>query len=260
MAARGTGTLVNRRKDGSHYQEEATLGPLRGSDGTITGYVAVKRDVTALREAESSLAREFRERAEVTAALARLQPGPDPEATSAAICDELLSLPWVDVATIFTFVGPNRAGTLAVAGPDGLPLAPGRPLPAARATYLYERAVQGPWAEEWQPRAVDGAYAQIIADLGVKAAAYAPIRHGGDLLGLVVAATRDAAYVRHLVDHLPAVGEFAATAGALLVDQLQRATTQEAASEPRPAGADRRSPHAGLPADHGARVGRDRRL
>ncbi len=221
------GALVNRRKDGFLYREEATISPLRGADGKVAGYVAVKRDVTALRDAESRLAREFRERAELNAALTHLRPGSSPEETGAAICDELVGLQGVDLATIFNFPRPHLAVTVAVAGPDGLPLSPGRPLPAPRASYLYERAMQGPWAEEWQPRPIDGSYSQSIADLGIKAVAYAPIHYGGQLIGLLATGTRDGAYVRHLVDHLPAVGEFAAAAGALLHGQLEQLNSAE---------------------------------
>ena len=216
-----TGTLINRRKDGSLYEEEATISPLRRPGGEITGYVAVQRDVTALRAAESGLAREFRERAEVTAALARLQPRGSAEATAADICDGLLGLPGIDAAMIVNFLDPQRAVPLAVSGPDGLPMAPGRPLPAARATYLYERAAQGPWAEAWRPRRADGAYGQTMGEVGIRAVAYAPIRNGEVTLGVVAVGTRDEAYVRHLIDQLPAVGEFAATAGALLSGQLE---------------------------------------
>ena len=52
--------------------------------------------------------------------------------------------------------------------------------------------------------------------------AYAPIRNGEGLLGVVAAGTSDETYARHLIDHLPAVGEFAATASALLSGQLER--------------------------------------
>ncbi|HEY5436434.1 MAG TPA: EAL domain-containing protein, partial [Candidatus Limnocylindrales bacterium] len=216
-----TGTLINRRKDGSLYEEDATISPIRRPGGEITGYVAVQRDVTALRAAESGLAREFRERAEVAAALARLRPGSSAEATAAVICDELLGLPGIDVAVIVNFLDPQRAVLLAVSGPDGLPMAAGRPLPAARASYLYERAAQGPWAEAWRPRPADGPGGQVMAELGIRAVAYAPIRDGDGLLGVVGVGTRDEAYVRHLIDQLPAVGEFAATASALLSGQLE---------------------------------------
>lgn len=217
-----TGTLINRRRDGSLYEETATISPLRDAAGTVTGYVAVKRDVTDLRAAESGLASAFRERSEVAAALARLQPGSSAEATAALICEELIGLPGVDVASIVNFLDAERAIPLAVFGPDGLPATPGEPLPAARAAYLYERAAQGPWAEAFRPRPEDGRYGEATADTGIRAMAYAPIQNGEGLLGLVAAGTRDAAFARHLIDHLPAVGEFAATASALLSGQLER--------------------------------------
>jgi PAS domain S-box-containing protein len=40
------GRLVNRRKDGSHFTEDASISPVFGADGAIAGFVAVKRDVT----------------------------------------------------------------------------------------------------------------------------------------------------------------------------------------------------------------------
>jgi len=42
-----TGRLVNRRKDGTLYEESATISPVRDAAGQIINYVAVKRDVTA---------------------------------------------------------------------------------------------------------------------------------------------------------------------------------------------------------------------
>jgi PAS domain S-box-containing protein len=41
------GRLVNRKKDGTLYSEDATISPVRNGAGAITSYVAVKRDVTA---------------------------------------------------------------------------------------------------------------------------------------------------------------------------------------------------------------------
>jgi PAS domain S-box-containing protein len=217
-----SGTLVNRARDGSLYIEEATIAPIHDPDGPISGYVAVKRDVTRLRAAEADLAREARERAEVAAALAVLQPGPTPEDTAADIVDGLLGLGNIDAALVLNFLDPHRAVSLAVAGPEGMPLAPGRPLPTARAAYLYERASQGPWAEAWEPRSADGRYGQAMAEIGIRAVAYAPIRNGEGLLGVVAAATCDPEYARHLIDRLPAVSEFAATASALLSGPLER--------------------------------------
>jgi PAS domain S-box-containing protein len=44
------GDLVNRRKDGAHYTENMTITAVFGPDGTITNFVAAKRNVTRLRE------------------------------------------------------------------------------------------------------------------------------------------------------------------------------------------------------------------
>ncbi|HTQ50150.1 MAG TPA: PAS domain S-box protein, partial [Candidatus Acidoferrales bacterium] len=41
-----SGRLVNKKKDGTLFEEEANISPVRDSNGRITNYVAVKRDVT----------------------------------------------------------------------------------------------------------------------------------------------------------------------------------------------------------------------
>ncbi|OQX18837.1 MAG: hypothetical protein BWK76_06450 [Desulfobulbaceae bacterium A2] len=42
-----TGRLVNKRKDGTVYTEEAIISPIRDAGGDIVNYVAVKRDISA---------------------------------------------------------------------------------------------------------------------------------------------------------------------------------------------------------------------
>jgi diguanylate cyclase (GGDEF)-like protein/PAS domain S-box-containing protein len=48
------GEVVNRRKDGTTYVEEMRIAPIRGPEKEITGYLAIKRDVTGNRAAEES--------------------------------------------------------------------------------------------------------------------------------------------------------------------------------------------------------------
>jgi len=43
-----SGHLINRRKDGSLYEEDATISPVRDSSGNIVSFVGVMRDVTQL--------------------------------------------------------------------------------------------------------------------------------------------------------------------------------------------------------------------
>ncbi|MDO8739786.1 MAG: PAS domain S-box protein, partial [Candidatus Deferrimicrobium sp.] len=50
-----TGHFINRKKDGSLYEEDATISPLRDSSGKIVNYVAVKRDVTKLVSLEKQV-------------------------------------------------------------------------------------------------------------------------------------------------------------------------------------------------------------
>ncbi len=49
------GRVVTRSKDGSLFEEEATISPVHDSDGNITHYVAVTRDVTREAELEARL-------------------------------------------------------------------------------------------------------------------------------------------------------------------------------------------------------------
>lgn len=49
------GEFINRRKDGSEYTEVATISPVRQADGRITHYLAVKEDITELKQALGEL-------------------------------------------------------------------------------------------------------------------------------------------------------------------------------------------------------------
>ena len=57
------GQLVNRRADGSLYDEEMTISPVAGADGRPSHFIAVKQDVTARNRA----ALQLREQAEILA-------------------------------------------------------------------------------------------------------------------------------------------------------------------------------------------------
>jgi len=63
------GELVNKRKDGSLYDEEMTVTPVREPTGEITHFIAIKQDISerkraeeALREARDELERKVQER------------------------------------------------------------------------------------------------------------------------------------------------------------------------------------------------------
>jgi diguanylate cyclase (GGDEF)-like protein/PAS domain S-box-containing protein len=49
------GELVNRRKDGSLYDEEETITPVLDNQGNVTHFIAIKLDITERKRAEASL-------------------------------------------------------------------------------------------------------------------------------------------------------------------------------------------------------------
>jgi len=63
-----TGEFHNKRKDGSIYWEEATISPIKGSDGGIINYMAVKEDVTERKKQSEAI--------QSMAMFARLNPEP----------------------------------------------------------------------------------------------------------------------------------------------------------------------------------------
>ncbi|HTO95279.1 MAG TPA: PAS domain S-box protein [Bacteroidota bacterium] len=50
-----TGRLINQRKDGSKYQEEMVISPVRDASGAVVNYAAVKRDTTLEGQMEEQL-------------------------------------------------------------------------------------------------------------------------------------------------------------------------------------------------------------
>jgi PAS domain S-box-containing protein len=49
------GEFINKRKDGTFYNEEATISPIRNGMGVITHFVAIKNDVTIQKMAQETL-------------------------------------------------------------------------------------------------------------------------------------------------------------------------------------------------------------
>ncbi len=49
------GEIVNRRKDGTSYNEELTITPVCGTSGEITHFVAIGQDISARKQAEEEL-------------------------------------------------------------------------------------------------------------------------------------------------------------------------------------------------------------
>ena len=159
------------------------------------------------------------ERIAIIASLRTLRTQQTPEATAAIIAEALHRLPGVDVAGVLECTADGLLA-LAIVGLPGFPIQTGEAVPEGRARYLRERSDGGPWAERWIRPAEPTAYEERLAALGIKSQAYAPIRADGELIGLIALATTDEDHGRHLVEDLPAVGEFASVAETILAPAL----------------------------------------
>jgi PAS domain S-box-containing protein len=52
-----SGGMINKRKDGTFYEEDVNISPVRDAAGKIVNYVAVKRDITEQKKLEAQLRR-----------------------------------------------------------------------------------------------------------------------------------------------------------------------------------------------------------
>jgi PAS domain S-box-containing protein len=215
-----TGTIVNRRKDGTLIEVEAVISAIHDADGRVASYVQADRDVTHERELERHLERDARERGAIAAALARIDPATSAEEVAAAACAVINELPGVD-STWAAVLDEVEGSVLAATGQLALTFARGRPIPPSWVEYLYERGSGGPWFEGWRPRAEDGAWAEAVTSTGLLTMAYAPLRSPRGVVGVVGIGSHDPLTAQSLVEHVPALATFASILGAQLVPKLE---------------------------------------
>ena len=146
------GDVVTWRSDGSDLVSETSISPIAVAGGPAQGHVTIWHDVTRERTAGRIADRQARERALIAETLGALRTGVAPEETARAICEQLVKLPEVAIASVLTFARDGIATVLTQAQRDGggtYRIA----LPAARSAYLRERGIAGPWVEHWSREA-----------------------------------------------------------------------------------------------------------
>ena len=213
-----SGEFVNRRRDGTTYIEEALITPVLEAHGAVRSFVGVQRDVTRERALEARDVRRGRERALIAEALATLRPLDTAEQTAEAICRRVVELPEIAMASLLILEPDGSALPLAMAVDDGR-LLERRSLGSKRSAQLRARAEQGPWVQAWAARPGHPYLADHLA-IGLRGQAYAPVRSGTTLIGLLTVGSRDLEAVDLLTERLPAIVEFASLAGALLAPSI----------------------------------------
>jgi PAS domain S-box-containing protein len=212
---RWSGPIVTRRQDAAHSDLELAVAPVRDAMGAVSGSVVLLRDLGAARDVADLLSGELRQQASVGAALAGLDASEPIGVIAGEVASALLVLDGVDFARVIALGSRAQADVLAdrARGPE----APRQlRIPPARTSHLRARAAEGTWVETWVARREYGTYAQDLKAAGLRAAGYAPLRHGGRAIGLLAIGTLDPRGVQILERHLSALSHFGALASGLL--------------------------------------------
>ncbi len=170
------------------------------------------------------------QRAAIASALRGATGEGTPEGAARAICIELGRLRGADGVALLGFPATGTAVTVAAEGPAVAGLRPGGLLPAAVADDLLARATRGPWAEQRGSHTPGYLGPPLRGHVG-PATAYAPVRSGGTVHGVLLIAVADGEGVadpaRVLPSALAAAIDFAEVAGALLGSALEHRGEQE---------------------------------
>jgi len=215
------GTLVNRRRDGSLFEEEATISPVRDAAGSTTAYVAVKRDLSVERALEAELRSEVLDRVAVREAISSITVGASPEQTTASVVEALGSIEGIDYPSVFHLpVGDRRVHRMAGRMPQRV-VVPGEVVDDHIARYVRERASAGAWLHVFanEPPPGPGA-ASIVRDAGLTGGVYAPVVADGRPIAVIGGLTTSADPATTLGRRLGALLEVAAHVTPLLIPQL----------------------------------------
>ncbi len=159
--------------------------------------------------------------------------GGDPAAAGLHVCRELVRLRGTAAAHVIAIGGAE--GAVPVASyppqPEDYPAPVGRRLPEQRSRDLSARAAVGPWIEGTSAAARQAEdpglrdYWLTFTRMGIEAFAYAPIRHRGKAVGLLVAGVGGSgaeAASERLLELLPSLTDFATALGGPMAPLLDR--------------------------------------
>lgn len=217
------GEIVDRRKDGTEYTQQASITPVVDGD-TLLSYVAVQRDVTSARALDSSSSTSPARPDQISSMIADLSAGETAESTALAIAERMLSVPGAVIAAIHAFSPGQGMRCLAAVGRDGVVIRRGDITEASisilrsRVSHLRTHASRGPWTERWD-RFGPSPLGPSLSEFGVRRLAVAPMSVGGRPVGIVeIGATDERA--GDLEASLPTLASFGRLAGLLLGSQL----------------------------------------
>jgi len=216
------GVLVNRKKDGTLFEEDTTISPIHDADGSLIAYVAVKHDLTIERRLQADLSREQSDRSAIVGVMRELRPEATLVATAGAFCEAATRLTDVDAVCVVLieegggFMPIAASGTGVFNLDDPQIFYPNDP-------EQIERVVDGPMLVSLEPAnwiASPEILAQVLSE-GFQAVVLSPVRWQGMLVGALVLATKGAEGAAGFESRFEFFEELGSYAGTLFGDQAR---------------------------------------
>ena len=178
------GTMINRRKNGDLFEEDVTISPIHDSDGRLSAYVALKRDLTVERRQESNRSREQRDRLDVLEIMQEVRRGASLPETAEAFCRAAVSLAGIDAVITVLVQADGSLLTIGTGGDELGGATSGVPLAFANPEALIERTKSGPWwVDLSQYEAASGSVTERMIREGFQAIGNVPDSLGGSVGG-----------------------------------------------------------------------------
>ncbi len=226
------GVMMNRRKDGSYYEEEATIAPVHDDDGRRIAFVAVKHDLSRERELQDTVQRDQSDRDNILDVMRDVRSGESLEATAANLSTAVQRFEHVDGCMVLLLGADGSAFPLAIAGASVPDLqSVGRPIQNAKLDLMVELCRSGAWWMDLRPTdglaAADPTFREGMLAQGFTATAYAPIRADGETIGAVAIVTSAEDAEQWMPQRLGVLSEIGSFAGMLLGPQAAQRAHRE---------------------------------
>lgn len=226
------GVLMNRRRDGEIYEEEATIAPVHDDDGRRIAYVAVKHDLSRERELQEVVSRDQSDRDAIVEVMRDVRPGDSLESTSASLAAAVRRFEHIDGCMVILLGSDGAAVPVAIVGAAVPELQTvGRPLHNDKLALMVEMSKAGPWWMDLRDpdgiAATDPAFRDAMLQAGFSATAYAPIRWEGETIGVVAVVTSSADAEQWMPSRLGVLTEIGSFSGMLLGPQAAQRSQRE---------------------------------
>jgi len=211
------GVIVNKRKNGSLYEEEATISPIHDADGHLIAYAAVKHDMTQENLLHENLSREERDRDTIVSLMREVRQAETVEATAAHLCELATTLDSVDAACLLLIQRDGGLVPIGISGSTSFDVKARTPFRLDQAANI-DSLKGGPVIislspDDWPSN--PGVISTIQSE-GLRCIVMVPVRFQGELIGILALGTKDPKGERVMASRFGHFEELGSYAGTLL--------------------------------------------